>query len=77
MKLHFVEEMDEVLQIALEEKLPELAEETPDGLAASVLPADGSRLAADGPPVAPSRHMQKAEPQWLGLLCVPELERLS
>jgi ATP-dependent Lon protease len=38
MKLHFVEEMDEVLQIALEEKLPELADETPDGLAAAVLP---------------------------------------
>jgi ATP-dependent Lon protease len=37
MKLHFVEQMDEVLQIALEEKLPELAEETPEGLAA-VLP---------------------------------------
>jgi ATP-dependent Lon protease len=38
MKLHFVEEMDEVLQLALEEKLPELSEETPDGLAASVPP---------------------------------------
>jgi ATP-dependent Lon protease len=38
MKLHFVEEMDEVLQLALEEKLPELAEETPDGLATSVPP---------------------------------------
>jgi ATP-dependent Lon protease len=33
MKLHFVEQMDEVLQIALEEKLPELAEETPPVLA--------------------------------------------
>jgi ATP-dependent Lon protease len=32
MKLHFVENMDEVLQIALEEKLPELAEETPVAL---------------------------------------------
>ena len=32
MKLHFVEEMDQVLQIALEEKLPELNEETPSGL---------------------------------------------
>jgi ATP-dependent Lon protease len=32
MKLHFVEEMDQVLQIALEEKLPELHEETPSGL---------------------------------------------
>jgi ATP-dependent Lon protease len=42
MKLYFVEEMDEVLQIALEEKLPELAEETPPALAAvmpPVLPA--------------------------------------
>jgi len=38
MKLHFVEEMDQVLQIALESKLPELHEETPDGLA-PVLPA--------------------------------------
>ena len=40
MKLHFVEEMDQVLQIALESKLPELTEETPEGLAASVLPAE-------------------------------------
>jgi ATP-dependent Lon protease len=32
MKLHFVEQMDEVLQIALEEKLVGLAEETPDVL---------------------------------------------
>jgi ATP-dependent Lon protease len=32
MKLHFVEEMDEVLQIALEEKLTALAEETPEAL---------------------------------------------
>jgi ATP-dependent Lon protease len=38
MKLHFVEQMDEVLQIALEEKLPSLAEETPEALAASVIP---------------------------------------
>ena len=37
MKLHFVEQMDEVLQIALEEKLPELSEETPVALA-SVIP---------------------------------------
>jgi ATP-dependent Lon protease len=40
MKLHFVEEMDQVLQIALESKLPELKEETPEGLTASVLPAE-------------------------------------
>jgi ATP-dependent Lon protease len=42
MKLYFVEQMDEVLQIALEEKLPELEEETPPALAAvmpPVLPA--------------------------------------
>ena len=32
MKLHFVSEMDEVLQIALEGKLPELEEETPVAL---------------------------------------------
>jgi ATP-dependent Lon protease len=32
MKLHFVENMDEVLQIALEGKLPELKEETPEAL---------------------------------------------
>src|SRR5882757_1946600 len=36
MKLHFVEQMDEVLQIALESPLPELKEETPEALA--VLP---------------------------------------
>ena len=38
MKLHFVEQMDEVLQIALEEKLPELAEETPVALSAVIPP---------------------------------------
>jgi ATP-dependent Lon protease len=38
MKLHFVEEMDQVLKIALEGKLPELKEETPEALAATVLP---------------------------------------
>jgi ATP-dependent Lon protease len=32
MKLHFVEEMDEVLKIALEEKLVALAEDTPVAL---------------------------------------------
>ena len=37
MKLHFVEQMDDVLKIALEGGLPELAEETPAALA-SVLP---------------------------------------
>jgi ATP-dependent Lon protease len=38
MKLHFVEQMDEVLKIALEEKLPELEEETLDVLAAAMPP---------------------------------------
>jgi len=37
MKLHFVEEMDEVLKIALEEKLTALAEDTPAALA-NVIP---------------------------------------
>jgi ATP-dependent Lon protease len=32
MKLHFVQQMDEVLQIALEGALPELKEETPEAL---------------------------------------------
>jgi ATP-dependent Lon protease len=39
MKLHFVEEMDQVLQLALEGKLPELQEATPAGLG-TVLPAN-------------------------------------
>jgi ATP-dependent Lon protease len=39
MKLHFVEDMDQVLQIALESKLPELKEEHPEALS-QVLPAD-------------------------------------
>ena len=38
MKLHFVEQMDEVLQIALEEKLTALSEETPTSLVATVIP---------------------------------------
>jgi ATP-dependent Lon protease len=38
MKMHFVEQMDEVLQIALEEKLPELEEETPVALTAVMPP---------------------------------------
>jgi ATP-dependent Lon protease len=38
MKLHFVEQMDEVLLLALEEKLPILTEEIPEALAASVIP---------------------------------------
>src|SRR6202020_1295911 len=39
MKMHFVEQMDEVLKIALESPLPELKEETPEALAATaVLP---------------------------------------
>lgn len=39
MKLHFVEQMDEVLQIALDGKLPELAEEQPVALESSKRPA--------------------------------------
>lgn len=39
MKLHFVEEMDQVLQIALEGGLPDLTEETPEALTA-VIPGD-------------------------------------
>ena len=39
MKLHFVEQMDEVLQIALDGKLPELAEEQPAALESAKLPA--------------------------------------
>ena len=42
MKLHFVEEMDEVLGIALEEKLSPLAEETPEALANVIPPVIGS-----------------------------------
>ena len=38
MKLHFVEQMDEVLKIALEGPLPELHEETPEALAAVKTP---------------------------------------
>jgi ATP-dependent Lon protease len=39
MKLHFVDQMDEVLKIALEAPLPELREETPEALAAVKPPA--------------------------------------
>ena len=41
MKLHFVEQMDEVLQIALEEKLVGLKEETPEVLANVIPPVVG------------------------------------
>jgi ATP-dependent Lon protease len=44
MKLHFVDQMDEVLRIALEGPLPELREETPEALAAVKPP-----VAADQP----------------------------
>ena len=47
MKLHFVEEMDEVLQIALEEKLQALEEDTPEALAGVIPPVLGP-----GQPVA-------------------------
>jgi ATP-dependent Lon protease len=45
MKLHFVDQMDEVLKIALESPLPELHEETPEALAAvkPPVPADQPR----------------------------------
>jgi ATP-dependent Lon protease len=39
MKMHFVDQMDEVLRIALEGPLPELREETPEALAAVPPPA--------------------------------------
>jgi ATP-dependent Lon protease len=38
MKMHFVDQMDEVLRIALEAPLPELREETPEALAAVTPP---------------------------------------
>ncbi len=41
MKLHFVEDMDEVLQIALEEKLRPLEEDTPEALAGVIPPVLG------------------------------------
>ena len=44
MKLHFVDQMDEVLKIALEGPLPELHEETPEALAVVKPP-----VAADQP----------------------------
>jgi len=44
MKLHFVDQMDEVLRIALEGPLPELREETPEVLATVKPP-----VAADQP----------------------------
>ncbi len=43
MKLHFVEEMDQVLKLALEGSLPELHEETPEALT-PVLPVPGIDL---------------------------------
>ena len=46
MKLHFVEEMDEVLVIALEEKLSPLAEETPEALVNVIPPVLGSQPVA-------------------------------
>ena len=44
MKLHFVEEMDQVLKLALEGNLPELHEELPEALATTVLPVGGIDL---------------------------------
>jgi ATP-dependent Lon protease len=48
MKLYFVEQMDEVLQIALEEKLPELKEETLEVLAVAMPP-----MMPETQPIAP------------------------
>ena len=48
MKLHWVEQMDEVLEIALAGKLPKLAEEVPDALAAALPPP--------APPAQPVAH---------------------
>ena len=38
MKLHWVEQMDEVLEIALTAKIPKLAEDVPEALAAAKIP---------------------------------------
>jgi len=38
MKLHFVEQMDEVLQLALEEKLPALSDDIPESISGGVIP---------------------------------------
>jgi ATP-dependent Lon protease len=43
MKLHFVDQMDEVLKIALEGPLPELREETPEALAGVPAPASAGQ----------------------------------
>ncbi len=43
MKLHFVEQMDEVLRLALEGPLPELKEEAPESLAVPAPPTSGSK----------------------------------
>jgi ATP-dependent Lon protease len=51
MKLHFVEQMDEVLEIALAGKLPHLAEETPVALT-STAPMPIPPPAPAPPPVA-------------------------
>jgi ATP-dependent Lon protease len=48
MKLHWVEQMDEVLEIALAGKLPKLAEETPDALA-QTMPVPPANLAPSQP----------------------------
>jgi ATP-dependent Lon protease len=48
MKLHWVEQMDEVLEIALAGKLPKLAEETPEALA-SAMPVPPAALTPSQP----------------------------
>jgi ATP-dependent Lon protease len=48
MKLNWVEQMDEVLEIALSRKLPKLAEEIPDALASGTpLPLAGKEPASN------------------------------
>ena len=68
MKLHFVEQMDEVLQLALEEKLPELAEETPVALSRgdAASPAGDSARRA---PVNEDNRTSKAEPNMGSAFC--------
>ncbi len=46
MKLHFVDQMDDVLKLALEGPLPELREETPDALTTVTPPAAGDQVVA-------------------------------
>jgi ATP-dependent Lon protease len=47
MKLNWVEEMDEVLEIALTRKLPKLADEIPESLAGTPIPLPSVEPAAN------------------------------